>query len=464
MASWSIIEKKMVENGVARSAVLAFRAAWESLQAGQDVMLPESAIQPVEGLPNYNELADTVTSEIQPLVDQTVILKLNGGLGTGMGLERAKSLLPLRDGLTFLDLILRQIDYLRKAGCGDPAFVLMNSFSTSEDTMVHLKTKNADGVAELMQNRVPKIAVDSLLPVEWPEQPSMEWCPPGHGDLYAAIRDSGMLEYLLREGRRYLFVSNADNLGAILDTRLLGWFAESGLPFVMEVTPRTGADRKGGHLARSSSDGRLLLRESAQCPECDAEAFQDIERHRFFNTNNLWIRLDALKTALDACDGALPLPVIRNQKTVDPRDGKSQKVWQLETAMGAAISCFREAGAIVVPRTRFAPVKTTADLLAVRSDAFQVSPDGSLALAASRNGVPPLVTLDSKHYKMVDQLDTCLANGVPSLLECKSLNVEGPVVFAAQAVFAGEVTISNTGPSTATVPGGRHQDKVLKLD
>ena len=108
----------------------------------------------------------------------------------------------------------------------------------------------------------------------------------------------------------------------------------------MEVTSRTAADRKGGHLARRNADQRLLLRESAQCPEEDLVTFQDIERYRYFNTNNLWIRLDALRAELDRGDGLLPLPLIRNEKTIDPRDKSTPKVFQLETAMGAAIECF----------------------------------------------------------------------------------------------------------------------------
>jgi len=72
------------------------------------------------------------------------------------------------------------------------------------------------------------------------------------------------------------------------------------------VTRRTAADRKGGHLARRTADGRLLLREVAQCPDADLESFQDISRHKYFNTNSLWLRLDALKAQLAADAGVLP--------------------------------------------------------------------------------------------------------------------------------------------------------------
>jgi UDP-N-acetylglucosamine pyrophosphorylase len=372
------------------------------------------------------------------------MLKLNGGLGTGMGLEKAKSLLPVRDGETFLDLIVRQVLAARKETGANVRFLLMNSFSTSADTCAHLARYPELGDPhdlELLQNKVPKIAADSLTPIEYPADPDLEWCPPGHGDLYPAILGSGMLDRLLKEGYLYLFVSNSDNLGATLDLALLNWFADSDMPFLMEVTTRTGADRKGGHLARRASDGQLLLRESAQTSDEDMGSFQDIEVHRYFNTNNLWLRLDRLTEALERNGGLLPLPVIRNQKTVDPRNKKSPAVYQLETAMGAAIECFAGAGAVVVPRTRFAPVKTTSDLLALRSDAYVITDDGRAMLAAERKGIPPEIDLDGDHFKLVDQLDTALANGVPSLVKCRKLTVRGPVRFSASDRFEGDVVL-----------------------
>jgi UTP--glucose-1-phosphate uridylyltransferase len=259
--------------------------------------------------------------------------------------------------------------------------------------------------------------------------------------LYPAILGSGLLQRLLDEGYLYLFVSNSDNLGATLDPALLKWFAESGQPFVMEVTKRTVADRKGGHLAVRKNDHRFILRESVQCPDTDMEAFQDITLHRFFNTNNLWLRLDTLAAQLKKDGGLIPLPVIRNKKTVDPRDKKSPAVYQLETAMGAAIECFEGAGAVEVPRSRFAPVKTTGDLLALRSDAYVITDDGRALLAPERKGIPPEIILDNDHFKLVDQLDVALAGGVPSLLHCEKLEVYGPVKFSSADCFEGSVVL-----------------------
>lgn len=445
------------------AAIRAFRRNYEALLRQETGMIPEGTISPATGLTSFDEIA-AATSDDQKLLTQAVVIKLNGGLGTGMGLQGPKSLLAVRDGVNFLDLMVRQILSLRKTSGANVRLLLMNSFSTSGDTLAHLEKYRADGLAdasevELMQNQIPKIDAATLLPVEWPAELDHEWCPPGHGDLYPALVGSGWLDRLLAEGVKYAFVSNSDNLGAILDPAILRHFADSGAPFLMEVTRRTAADRKGGHLALRKSDDRLLLREVAQCPEENLAEFQDIERHRYFNTNSLWLRLDLLKEQLAADSGVLPLPMIRNNKTVDPRDKTSPAVIQLEIAMGAAIECFQGSTALDVPRSRFAPVKTTADLLALRSDAYEVLDDGQVRLASARNGVPPNIVL-SDDYKLVDQLDPL---GVPSLIGCGSLKISGPVRLAEGVVIEGDVEISNTTAEPKTLAAGIYRDQVITL-
>lgn len=462
-AAFAEFEARMRKAGSSDAAIRAFRHSYESLAAGKTGLIPESSIQPVAKLPRFEEIAKNLAADSK-LLAQAVVLKLNGGLGTSMGLERAKSLLRIKDELTFLDFIAKQILYLREKFKSPLRFMLMNSFSTSRDTLEFLKKYSALGEPsklELMQNAVPKVDAQTLRPVAWPQHPELEWCPPGHGDLYPSLLGSGWLDRLLADGVKYLFVSNSDNLGASLDLDLLAWFSATNQSFLMEVCERTASDRKGGHLAQNN--GRLLLRESAQCPEEDMAAFQDIQRHRFFNTNNLWIRLDELKKLLDANGGFIPLPIIKNAKTVDPRDKKSPKVFQLETAMGAAIECFERAGAIVVPRTRFAPVKTTADLLALRSDAYEVTEGWRLMLTPSGHGVPPAIDLDADHYKLVDQLDAALKDGVPSLKQCRELTVHGPMVFNARDIFVGKVSLTNPAPTPKPVPAGEYKDTAKEL-
>ncbi len=442
--------------GVMESAIEAFRYNYDALCREESGLIPEETIQPADGLPAFEPGA----AEFDPeLLSQSVVIKLNGGLGTSMGLQKVKSVLEVRPGVNFLDLIVRQLVSLREKSGSKVRLLLMNSFSTSEDTLEYLG-RHADGgfaeasEVELMQNQVPKIDEATLAPVEWPANPSLEWCPPGHGDLYPALVGSGWLDRLLADGVKYAFVSNSDNLGAVLEPGLLKHFAESGAPFLMEVTRRTPADRKGGHLAVRRDNGRLLLREVAQCPDGDLDAFQDIDRHRYFNTNSIWLRLDLLKERLEQGGGVLPLPMIRNRKTVDPRDKASTPVIQLEVAMGAAIECFEGARAIEVPRSRFAPVKSTADLFALRSDAYEIGADGRVELAASRHGVPPVVKLDDS-YKLVDAIGVL---GAPSLEACEELKIEGPLRFADGVVLKGKVAFSASGSDPKTVLAGIYED------
>lgn len=454
--------RKMEAANVSEPAIRSFERNYELLVQNETGLIGEGSIRPVESLPTLEAITQSVIPD-SALLRECAVLKLNGGLGTSMGLERAKSLLPVREGLTFLDLIVRQILRCRESTGAELRFLLMNSFSTSADSLAALSGYPELGdpsAIELMQNKIPKVDARTLRPVEWPATPELEWCPPGHGDLYAVLSADGTIDRLLADGIRYVFVSNSDNLGATLDLPLLTWFANSGAPFAMEVTARTGSDRKGGHLAYRG--GQLILRESAQCPEEDMDAFQDIDRHRFFNTNNLWLRLESLRAALEASGGFLPLPLISNRKTVDPRDKNSPAVFQLETAMGAAIECFGNARAVEVPRTRFAPVKTTADLLTLRSDAFEIAENGTMALIAECRGVPPRVELDG-NYKLVDDLEKATEAGVPSLKKCRSLKINGPVRFAAGVVIEGDVLIENPSNERRQVAAGNYRDETLVI-
>jgi UDP-N-acetylglucosamine pyrophosphorylase len=462
MHNFSAIETKMLSAHVARPAIDALERNFQALVREESGLIPESAILPATDLPDWEEISANSPAFEPQLLGQCVVIKLNGGLGTSMGLQAAKSLLNVREDANFLDIMVRQITHLRESSGNSVRLLLMNSFNTSEDTLLHLQRYASLGLAaasdvELMQNQIPKLDATTLAPVAWPQDPDLEWCPPGHGDLYPALLGSGWLDQLLDAGVIYAFVSNADNLGAVLEPALLQHFANSGAAFLMEVTRRTAADKKGGHLAVRKSDHQLLLREVAQCPAEDLEAFQDINTHKYFNTNNLWLRLDALKETLQQHHGVMPLPMIVNRKTVDPRDKTSTPVIQLEVAMGAAIECFTSAAAIVVPRTRFAPVKTTADLFALRSDAYLVSDDGRVMLQPERQGIPPNVILDD-YYKLVDSIATI---GMPSLIHCRTLRVAGSVLFSDNVVIRGDVSFTNHSQHPITIPSGNYENSDL---
>jgi UTP--glucose-1-phosphate uridylyltransferase len=254
-----------------------------------------------------------------------------------------------------------------------------------------------------------------------------------------------MLAALCAAGCDWAFVSNSDNLGAIADPRILAWADEAGVPFVMEVVRGTAADRKGGHLALH--DGALILRETAQAPD-DDPSFTDVDRWRYYNTNNLWLDLRALERLLAEHPGGPDLPLIVNRKTVDPSDPSSPAVLQLETAMGAAVGAIPGARAVQVPRSRFAPVKTTDDLLVVRSDAYTCTDAGELAPAFA--GDPPVVALDPDTYKLLPEAERRFPAGPPSLRACRRLTVRGDVTFGAGVVIEGDVALD--GP--ATIPDG----------
>jgi UTP--glucose-1-phosphate uridylyltransferase len=433
--------EKMREAGVGQAAIDTFAHYYEQLREGASGMLPESEIERVGELPALDDLPEGSPA----LVDSAVVIKLNGGLGTSMGMTKAKSLIEAKDGLTFLDVVVGQVLGLRERFDARVPLVLMNSFATRDDSLEALARHpeiESDVPLDFLQNKVPKIRADDLQPVTWEPDPSLEWAPPGHGDLYTALVTSGMLDALLGRGYRYAFVSNSDNLGAVLDVRILSWFADEEAPFAMEVARRTEADRKGGHIARSG--GRLVLRETAQTPEEDLEALQDVGRHPFVNTNNLWVDLEALRSTLAERDGVLGLPIIVNRKTVDPSDSDSPAVVQLETAMGAAIGVFDGAQALHVPRRRFAPVKTTNDLLAVRSDAYVLHEDKRVELDPSREA-PPFIDLDSDHYKLIRDFEARFPAGAPSLVACDRLVVTGDVTFGRGVVVRGSVTVE--GPA-----------------
>jgi UTP--glucose-1-phosphate uridylyltransferase len=440
----SAATEKMRREGLPEIAVRTFARYEERLRAGEQGLVPESKIEPLEDVPALSGLPEGDRSAIE----RAVVLKLNGGLGTSMGMTRAKSLLEVKDGHTFLDVIVRQILDLRDRHGARIPLLLMNSFATRDDTLAALERYPGlavDGLPlDFLQGKVPKLLADSHDPVGWPDNPALEWAPPGHGDVFASLASTGLMAELLERGYEYVFLSNSDNLGATLEPRILAWLAAEGLPFVSEVVDRTGSDRKGGHLARRRSDGGLLLRETAQVPDEDQAAFEDIGIHRYFNANSIWVDLRAVERKLDEGGGVLELPMIVNRKTVDPTDSSSPEVVQLETAMGAAIGVFDGAGAVYVPRDRFVPVKKTSDLLVVRSDAYRLGDDWTMRLAPERDGRPPHVELDDD-YKLLGDFEERFPAGPPSLAACERLEVEGDVTFGRDVTVRGRVRVE--GPA-----------------
>lgn len=424
----------MRDAGISEAARGAFADMHAQLIAPDAGELPGDELEPVRDVRTLDELPQEARDEV---LDSTVIVKLAGGLGTSMGLSEPKSLVEVKPGCSFLDVIVRQVLALRGRHRARLPLLLMTSFSTQTATLEALAGYDGltvDVPLDFLQSREPKLRTDDLHPIDWPADPRLEWCPPGHGDLYAALLGSGTLDALLERGYQYAFVSNVDNLGAVLEPSVLTLMARERLPFVMEVVEGTEADRKGGHIARR--EGRLLLRETAQVPDGD-ESFTDFRRWRYYNTNNLWLHLPTL-----ADHGVPALPLIVNRKNVNPADPATPEVLQLEAAMGAALGSIEGAEVVCVPRTRFAPVKTTNDLLVVRSDAYLLGDDARLEPAPERAGAPlPVVDLDPRFYKKLSAFDARFPAGPPSLVRAERLVVRGDVTFGAGTVVTGAAEV-----------------------
>jgi UTP--glucose-1-phosphate uridylyltransferase len=443
---------KLAADGAPEPVRAAFARRFGQLQDPGAGLLPGDALEPVDDVPALDELP-AAGDGAAALLSRLAVIKLNGGLGTSMGLRGPKSLIDVKPGVTFLDVIARQVLALRRAHPGALLpLVLLDSFSTRADTLRALQERHPQlatpAIApDFLQSREPKLDAQTLAPISWPPDPRLEWCPPGHGDVYVSLAGSGMLDTLLDRGIDWAFISNSDNLGATVDARIPAHADAEGIPLIMEVVRGTQADRKGGHIARRRDDGRLVLRETAQTPEGD-DSFTDVERWRFYNTNNLWVSLRALRDRLDDDPAGPDLPLIVNRKTVDPRDASSPPVLQLETAMGAALGAIEGARAVLVPRTRFAPVKTTDDLLVVRSDAYEIDGDGRVT--PTFDGPPPVVSLAPKHYKSLPDMEARFPHGPPSLREARSLTVGADVAFGAGVRVVGDATLTEPG----TVPDG----------
>ncbi len=445
---------RMRERGIDDHAVRVFEHYYRELEAGTTGTIPEATIEPLGPTPALADLTATDAERLEAL-GHTVVIKLNGGLGTSMGLSGPKTALEVRDGLTFLDIIVRQVLALRAAHGTDLPLLLMNSFRTREASLGALAAYDDLPVGDLpldfLQNAEPKLTADGLDPVDWPADPTREWCPPGHGDVYVALAGSGVLDALRAKGFRYAFISNSDNLGATCDAGIPAWMAREGIPYVAEVCPRTVNDRKGGHLARRRTDGRIVLRDSAMVVPGEEHFFADIDRHDVFHANNVWVDLDVLDATLTAREGVLGLPIIVNRKTVDPSRKDSTKVIQIESAMGAAIETFEGSQALLVPRTRFRPVKTTNELLLLRSDLFGL--DDAYHVVRVGAGPEPLVHLGG-HYTLIGDFDERFPRGVPSLAQATSFRVRGDVTFGADVVCVGDVSVSASTPGRAVVADG----------
>lgn len=409
---------------------------------------------PGERFLRYEDLPAPSETEVAAALKKVAMLKLNGGLGTSMGCSGPKSLLPVRGGRTFLDFSLDQLAWLNETHRADVPLVLMNSFNTDAQTKAFLDDRKKAGkrtprVRCFCQFELPRMAKETGMPANLPSD--AQFYPPGHGFVYECLLTSGVAKELVDSGVEWLFISNADNLGATLDPRIAAALVKSAtcekqpetgaLPkqllninFLSEQTPKSPADVKGGVLI--DYEGHTKLLETAQVPAGHESDFCDVHTFPFFHINNLWVNLKAL-----LAEGAPKLDLIVNPKKVQGTD-----VIQLEVAAGAAIACFRAAG-LVVPRSRFRPVKKTGDLMLVQSDCFSVNERSCL--------VQEVETLPSVKVSCgVREYEQMFASGIPSLRGASEVIIDGVVKGPAEkAAFHGRVHVG--ADETLVVEAGR---------
>ncbi|KAH9986552.1 UTP--glucose-1-phosphate uridylyltransferase-domain-containing protein [Russula compacta] len=380
-------------------------------------------------------------------LNKLAVLKVNGGLGTSMGMTGAKSALEVKDDMTFLDLTVRQIEHLNTTERIDVPLILMTSFNTHEDTLRIIK-KYANQqlrITTFNQSRYPRIFKETLLPCpKTADDDKKNWYPPGHGDLYNALLHSGVLDQLIAEGKEYLFVSNSDNLGAVVDQSILQHMIDTQAEFIMEVTDKTKADIKGGTLV--DYEGSIRLLEVAQVPSEHLEDFKSVRKFKIFNTNNIWLNLPALKRVMETEN--LDLEIIINQKSLD--DG--QPVIQLETAAGAAVKHFKGAHGVNVPRSRFLPVKSCSDLLLIKSDIYSLE-HGQLVINPSRMFENTPVIKLGDHFKKIQQFQKRFKK-IPKILELDHLTVTGDVNFGRNVTLRGTVIVVANEGQRIDIPDG----------
>ena len=446
---FNLFDEKMHNAKLPQSVIDSFHYYYRQLLEGHTGYIYENEIKPVANnyLPQTESLNKFATLGCE-LLPQVIHIVLNGGLGTSMGLLGPKSLLRVKGGMSFMEIALC---HAKQLGIN---MAFMNSFNTESQTINALLKLNSKLTPyHFIQNKFPKVNQADLTPICYPEKPDMEWNPPGHGDIYISLYTSGLLDELLKKNIKYAFISNVDNLRATIEPDILGYFASQKIPFLMEVANKTVSDVKGGHLAKSIKGDNLILRELAQCPAENHDDFINFNKYPLFNTNNIWIDLRFLHDYLSKYS-FIPLPIIVNQKTVDYCNRDSHKVYQIESAMGAAINIFEGASALQVPRSRLLAVKTCNDLLAVRSDCYNMNANNEIYMVLERlknfNGRQPKIDLDSRYFANIDDFENRFLE-IPSLLNCESFTVKGDFLFQSNISIHGNVYLLNTTKKQITI-------------
>uniref|UniRef100_A0A8R1DY65 UTP--glucose-1-phosphate uridylyltransferase n=1 Tax=Caenorhabditis japonica TaxID=281687 RepID=A0A8R1DY65_CAEJA len=368
--------------------------------------------------------------------NKLVVIKLNGGLGTTMGCKKAKSLVEVIDGYSFLDLaVLEHEKMCNTFGVKTPLY-LMNSFYTDEDTKEHISKKQYTNVRTFLQSKCPRLDAETKLPIEDDEWKEDAWCPPGHGNIFQSLENSGLLDELISEGREIVFVSNIDNTGALVSLPIAQMMLEKRVDYVMECTDKTKVDIKGGTLIEINN--QMMHLEMPQVPIEHLKDFCSTEVFKIFNTNNIWFNLNAVKRLL---------PNIRSEIIVNKKNVRGRDVLQLEFSIGGCIKNFPNALCVHVQRPRFRPVKNLGDFLSLRS--FFADPEN----VSDKLGSTPIVSLDSSVYTNVEEVVKRFPYPL-DMKKCTEFKVVGDVFFGKDVRLHGNVTIENKTREPVHIPDG----------
>jgi len=426
-----------------------------------------------EDFETYSSLENCAPEDIPTFLSQLIVIKLNGGRGLSLGLEHSKSRLVVSNDMTFMDIVVRQIEYLNDLYKVSIPLLLMNSFVTHEDSVkLTKKYENRNiKIYHFKQSRFPRMRKDTLNPCcsDGKAIHPQEWNPPGSGDVFRSLKRSGYLDKFMKEGKKFAFISNVENIGGIpgrVDFKLLNLMKHSENDFLLEVCERISTDHQGGILCHESvlpsnenenpnsakerdpkeSRERLGLLELSQVP-VDKQSLFSAKKYKYWNTNSIWIRLDALDEKLKT--HSLNLGIIL--KAVQTG---SHGIVQFESPAATSIQSFSKAKLIVVPRYRYWDIKSTAALFLLQSNLYNVDPHTCrVALNETRQfDTIPLVRFGDTFRKFKDYIRRF--KQIPDITELDHLTVSGDVFFGSGVVLKGTVIIVANHGERIDIPDG----------
>lgn len=344
-------DERLFEHLRACVAAGELSAAANAVRGRVEPPLEEDLVSlPSPGEPGYTAAREAGMEALRR--GEVAVAVLNGGMATRFG-GVVKGVVEAVDGLSFLELKLRETERVAGAAGAEIPFAVMNSFATDEATRAFFGARGIDGPLTFSQSVSLRLTSEGELFRE--ADGSLSPYTPGHGDFGPALRASGVLDELRGRGARVLMLSNVDNLGARPDPVVVGMHLLSGRRLTTEVTAKEPGDRGG---APARVDGRPILVEGFRFPSGFDES-----RIRVFGTNSFVVDLDALEPEY-------PLTWFYVEKTVDGRTAVQLErlVNELTSLLPTLFLDVPRGG----PRGRFFPVKEPEDLDAAREPLRQM--------------------------------------------------------------------------------------------